>query len=173
MGLISQLRIKIMSPVKRADFLKRKGIISMGHGCEIYHQVEFGSEPYLISLGNKVRVTAGVKFITHDGGLWVIRNLDWNRKADRMGKITIGDNVFIGLGAIIMPGVTIGTNVVVGAGSVVVKDIPDNSVFAGVPARYICSIEDYYKKNISNIDDTNQMSHEEKKKYFLRKFNFS
>lgn len=49
--------------------------------------------------------------------------------------VTIGDNVWIGGGAIIMPGVTIGNNVVIGAGSVVTKDIPDNSIAFGNPCR--------------------------------------
>ncbi|XQW85920.1 DapH/DapD/GlmU-related protein [Thalassotalea piscium] len=63
--------------------------------------------------------------------------------------ISIGDNVFIGWGSIVLPGVCIGNNVVVGAGSVVTKNIPDNSVVAGNPAKVIKPIEDYitnYKK---------------------------
>lgn len=49
--------------------------------------------------------------------------------------VTIGDNVWIGGGAIIMPGVTIGNNVVIGAGSVVTKDIPDHTIAYGNPCR--------------------------------------
>lgn len=66
---------------------------------------------------------------------------------DCFGKVTIGDYVYIGSGALIMPGVTIGNNVLVAAGSVVSKSIPDNSVVAGNPARIICSVEDYYERN--------------------------
>lgn len=51
--------------------------------------------------------------------------------------VTIGDDVWIGGRAVINPGVTIGHNVVIGAGSVVTKDVPDNSVVAGNPARII------------------------------------
>lgn len=48
--------------------------------------------------------------------------------------VTIGDNVWVGARSVILPGVTIGNNVVVAAGSVVTKDVPDNSLVAGVPA---------------------------------------
>jgi acetyltransferase-like isoleucine patch superfamily enzyme len=59
------------------------------------------------------------------------------------GKIKIGNNVFIGINAIILPGVTIGNNVIIGAGSLVNSDIPDNSVVAGIPARIIKDIDSY------------------------------
>lgn len=49
--------------------------VRIGYGCEINRNTSFGSEPYLISLGDQVRTTYGVKFITHDGGLWVVRNM--------------------------------------------------------------------------------------------------
>ena len=60
--------------------------------------------------------------------------------------ITVMDNVFIGTGTHILYGVRIGTNVIIGTGSLVNKDIPDNSVYAGVPARYICSFDEYMQK---------------------------
>lgn len=68
-----------------------------------------------------------------------------SRKSYR-SVINIGDNVFVGTGAIILPGVTIGSNVIIGAGSIVTKDIPANSVFAGNPAKEIMSLEDYKDK---------------------------
>ncbi|MGG0219228.1 acyltransferase [Bacillus mycoides] len=145
----------------------------MGNDCEIYNNVSFGSEPYLIKLGNKVRITAGVRFVTHDGGLWVIRNLGWSPDADKMDKIIVGDNVFIGFNSIIMPGVTIGSNVVIGAGSVVSKDVPDDTIVAGVPAKKICTIGEYYEKNEHRLYDTKHMSYDEKKVYYLNKFDLN
>ncbi|WP_127498095.1 acyltransferase [Paenibacillus glycanilyticus] len=165
------LRLKFMTPRGRADYLRNKGILKLGVGCEIYERESLGSEPYLIKLGNRVRVPAGVRFITHDGGMWVLRNLGWNEKADKMGKIEVGDNVFFGINSIIMPGVTIGSNVIIGASSVVTKNIPDNMVYAGIPAKPICMIEDYYNKNKAYIYDTKQLSHTEKKLYYTKKFN--
>ena len=55
----------------------------------------------------------------------------------RTAPVIIGDNAWIGGGAIILPGVTIGNNVVIGAGSVVTKDIPDNLIAVGNPCRVI------------------------------------
>ena len=60
--------------------------------------------------------------------------------------VEVGSHVFIGVNSIIMPGVKIGSHVVIGAGSVVTKDIPDNSVAIGVPAKVVSSFVDYQKK---------------------------
>ncbi|KAA8810661.1 DapH/DapD/GlmU-related protein [Lactobacillus crispatus] len=64
----------------------------------------------------------------------------------RLGKVIIGNNCFIGLGAVILPGVTIGDNVIVGAGSIVTHDIPANTVIAGNPAKVIMTVKDYVNK---------------------------
>ena len=106
----------------------------------------FDSEPYLISIGKHVEITKGVKFITHDGGLWVLRNESGYSDYDFFGPIYIGNNVFFGNDAIVLPGVTIGDNCIIGAGAIVTKDIPSNSVVAGIPARVIEKLDDYKKK---------------------------
>ena len=100
----------------------------------LYKYASLESEPYLISLGNHVRINAGVQFVTHDGGLWVLRDSnagygDEFKDADKFGKIIIHDNVHIGTNSIIMPGVEIGENVIVGCGAVVTKSIPPNEIW--------------------------------------------
>lgn len=60
--------------------------------------------------------------------------------------IVVGNNVYIGNNVIILPGVTIGNNVIIGAGAVITKNIPDNSVAVGVPARVIKTADEYFKK---------------------------
>lgn len=104
----------------------------------------FGSEPWLITLGDNVYITAGVQFVTHDGGTLILRkehpDLEWT------APIVVGDDVYIGIRSIILPGVTIGNRCVIGAGSVVARDIPDNTVAAGVPARPIRSTDDYLER---------------------------
>lgn len=162
--------IKRLSPKEVATYYKNKNLLNIGEDCEIDNTVSFGSEPYLIKVGNKVRIASGVKFITHDGGMWVIRNLGINKNADKVGPIILGDNVFIGVDSIILQNVKIGNNVIIGCRSVVTKDVPDNSVVAGIPAKYICSIEEYYKKNLERIFDTKNMKAEEKIKFYKEKF---
>jgi carbonic anhydrase/acetyltransferase-like protein (isoleucine patch superfamily) len=69
-------------------------------------------------------------------------NKAYGLKLDRVGKIDIGSNVFIGYRAVVMPGVTIGSKVLIGAGAVVTRDVPENSVVLGVPARRVCSLDE-------------------------------
>lgn len=151
------------------SFVKRGGVL--GKNCVIYPDVEFGSEPYLIKIGDNVRITNGVRFVTHDGGLWVLRNLDMiDSSVGKFGPISVGNNTHIGWNAIIMPGVVIGENCIIGCGSVVTKSIPDNSVAVGVPARVIETIDEYYKKVIENHDVIESSDDESKRKYLVNKF---
>jgi acetyltransferase-like isoleucine patch superfamily enzyme len=123
--------------------------VQIGDGCRIYGIPEevFGSEPYLCRLGDHVSITSGVRFVSHDGGVWVFR--DEYPDLDVFGPIRVGSNVFIGINTIIMPGVTIGDNVVIGSGSVVTRSIPSGSVAAGVPARVLRPLEEYKAKAVA------------------------
>lgn len=145
---------------------RRKGV-KIGNNCRLF-SANFGSEPYLITIGNHVTITAGVRFITHDGGIWVFRE---NKlpNADIVGTITIKDNCFIGVNAIILPGVEIGENCIIAAGSVVTKSIPPNSLAGGVPARVLKSIEEYYEGIKTKVLQTKQMSVKEKE-IFLKEY---
>ncbi len=129
--------------------------VSVGDSCRIYTS-HFGSEPFLITIGNDVTVTSGVKFLTHDGAAWLIR--DEKGRRYYYAPIEIGNSVFIGVNTIIMPGVRIGNRVVVGAGSVLTKSVPDNSVVAGVPARYICSFDDFEIRGMSDFAELDRLS---------------
>lgn len=139
-----------------------------GDDCEIYTSASLGSEPYLIILGNDVRVNAGVHFVTHDGGMWVLRELiPGGEKFDLFGNIEVGNNVHIGTNSIIMTGVKIGSNAVIGCGAVVTRDIPDNSVAVGIPAKVIEPIDEYYKKHMMDIVLTKRLSPNEKRRYLM------
>ena len=161
---MGQLIWKVLPRPLRLAILKRHGL-RIGRNCEILNGFDFGSEPWLVTIGNNVRISAGVRITTHDGGLWVLRNLYSELHcADKFGRVIIGDNVHIGMDAMIMPGVTIGDNCVVGARAVVTHDVPDGSVVAGVPARVIESIEAYKNKSACKVLPTKGLSARRKQK---------
>lgn len=89
----------------------------------------FGSEPWMITIGHNVYITDEVRFITHDGGTLPLRQEVPDLEITK--PIVLGDNIFIGVRSIILPGVHIGNRCIVAAGSVVTKDVPDNSVVGG------------------------------------------
>ncbi len=137
---------------------------TVGEGCSIPEDCYFGSEPYLITIGDKVRITSGVKFYTHDGGAWVLRNLYPDLKdVDVFGEIVIGNNVHIGANCQIMPGVHIGNNVIIGVGTIVTKDVPDNSVVVGVPGKIIKTIDEYRADNEKYFYRTKKQNIDKKK----------
>ena len=146
-------------------FWRAKGA-TIGERCRLY-QCDFGSEPYLVTLGDHVSATA-VSFLTHDGGTWVFRD-EWP-DADLIAPVTVGSNVFLGSGAILFPGVTIGDDVVIGARSVVTRDIPSGTVAAGVPARPLRSLEEYRAKVEAEKVPTKPMSPAQKRAFLLGHF---
>jgi acetyltransferase-like isoleucine patch superfamily enzyme len=134
-------------PVDRSRIVRELGV-QVGEGCRILAGLgAFGSEPYLIRIGNHCEITSGVRLITHDGATWIFRHRpDWHDGINRFGKIDIRDNCFIGVNAIILPGVTIGPNSIVGAGAVVTRDVPPDSIAVGNPARVVGSVDDYFAR---------------------------
>ncbi len=137
--------------------------VDVGNNCEFYSS-NFGSEPYLVKIGDHVQITHGVRFFTH-GGAWTMR--EEYPDFDSFGKIVVGNNVYIGVNALIMPGVTIGNNVVIAAGSIVTKSIEDNVVVAGIPAKIVSRIDDYKNYIVKYNLNTKGMNSEQKKKYLL------
>lgn len=92
-----------------------------------------------ITIGNNIMIGGGVTIV--DSDFHSLNSLHWHTSADEKNMISlpvvIKDNVFIGMDSIILKGVTIGNNVIVAAGSVVSKDIPNNQIWGGNPARFI------------------------------------
>jgi acetyltransferase-like isoleucine patch superfamily enzyme len=123
--------------------------LQIADDCRLMGLPNFGSEPYLISIGRHVTISSRVTFINHDGGTWVFRDQPQFRDVIKFGRITIHDNCFIGSGVTIMPGVSIGPRSVVAAESVVAADAPPNTVVGGVPARVLMSVEEYAQKSLA------------------------
>ncbi len=157
--------------VKRSNPMKYAKIIGvkMGKNTHIYGNVLWGSEPWLITLGDNVYITDGCKFITHDGGTLILRK--FIPDLELTFPITIKNDVYIGVNTIILPGITIGNNCIIGAGSVVTKDIPDNSVFAGVPAKHIKSTQEYLDKIKSKSLGFGHLNSIEKEKKLKKYYN--
>lgn len=168
-SMFKKFKFKLLGQREYLNYLRKQGIV-IGNDCEIYNDVSFGSEPYLIEIGNHVRITQGCKFITHDGGVWVLRYKYNINDIDLVNKIKVGNNVHIGMNSIIMPGVKIGNDVIIGCGAVVTKDIPDGEIWGGVPARKIKTIKEYYDNHKAEFDYTKNMSMKEKKEYLIEKY---
>lgn len=149
--IFNQLELFRYNEFTIENFFRKKGL-SIGKNNRIFIK-NFGSEPFLIRIGNHSTISGGVKFITHDGGTWIFR--DEIPDLNVFGVIEIKDNCFIGLNSIILPNVTIGPNSVVGAGSVVSKDVPPNTIVAGVPAKVISSTENYKEKCLKKWNSQN------------------
>ncbi len=95
---------------------------------------------WLITIGDNVTMAPRVHILCHDAS--TSRYLGYAK----IGKVTIGDNVFIGASTVVLPNVKIGNNVIIGANSTVCHDVPDNSVYAGSPARQISTLDAYLTK---------------------------
>lgn len=98
------------------------------------------SHTWLIELGDDVTLAPRVHILAHDASTKT--HLGYTK----IGRVTIGNRVFIGAESVILPGVTIGDDVIIGANSTVTHDIPAGSVAVGSPARVICTIEEYLNK---------------------------
>ena len=129
----------------------RKAGMQIGEDVYFYapsHTLIDETRPWLISIGDPVRITHGVIILTHDYSWYVLKNLpeEPGRVLGAESPVTIGSNVFIGMNAVIARGDTVGDNVIIGAGSVVTKDCESNSVYAGNPARKLMTVEEYLAK---------------------------
>lgn len=128
----------------------------------------FGSQPYLITIGDNVFISVGAKIICHDGGVLPFRerypDLDITR------PVVIGSRVFIGAGALILGGVTVGDDSIVGAYAVVSKDVPAGSVVAGNPAKVVKSSAEYLKTALERSTGLGRYTGVAKERMFKRYF---
>lgn len=143
--------------------------VKVGKGCFISTK-NFSTEPYLIEIGDNVRIAKNSIFFTH-GGVWTLRKKYKLNDLDYFGKIKIGNNSYIGSNVIVLPGVNIGENCIVGAGSVVTKSIPNNVVVAGNPAIFVTNTDGYVEKIKKVSLSCSGMSLKNKKEFLLNQEN--
>lgn len=106
------------------------------------------SHCWLIEIGENVTLAPRVHILCHDASTKQFIGYT------KIGRVSIGDNVFIGAESVVLPNVTIGSNVVIGANSTVTHDIPDNSVAVGSPAKVICSLDAYLEKEAERMKNS-------------------
>ncbi|MCF2825869.1 MULTISPECIES: acyltransferase [unclassified Pseudoalteromonas] len=161
--IIRKIKVSLMTDTEYAKYIG----VNIGKNCKISSR-GWSSEPYLITLGDNVRVAKNVCFFTH-GGLIPFRAP--GSDLDIFGKIIIGNKVHIGQGAYIMAGVTVGSNCIIGAGSVVTKSVPDGCVVGGNPATIISSTDAFIERAKSIDFMTKSLSIQEKKDFLLSNIN--
>lgn len=162
--MISQL-LKICSIVDRLSqeryrHLTRLVLVSGGVKVDglplwisprVYWDVGF---PGAISVGDRCVISHDVRLLTHDYSLDRVaerRSGISDQELFRRAPIVVGQQAFVGMGSVVLPGVTIGQGSIVGAGSVVTHDVPDDVVVAGNPARFLCATEDYLDRRASDF----------------------
>lgn len=115
------------------------GFYAMGENCNILPTTNF-TDPAYVKLGNNVQFS-NCTLVGHDGAAAML-SVAYGLRLDAVGRIDIRDNVFIGYGAVVLPGVTIGPNAIVAAGAVVNRDVAPGDIVGGVPARPIGRVEE-------------------------------
>ena len=128
--------------LKRLIFNRKKeedSEVQIGKNVDIINSYIDSGFGWLITIGDNVTIT-NATILAHDAS--TKKSLGYTK----VGRVDIGDNVFIGAESVILPGVTIGHNVIIGANSTVIHSVPDNSVYSGSPAKFLCSLDDYLMK---------------------------
>ncbi len=136
---------RLVAKTRSREAAARSAGVTIGSRCRILSDVAT-TEPWLVSIGDRVTISSNVRIVTHDGSGWLVD--DERGRRFRYAPVSIGSDVFVGAGSIIMPGVRIGDRCVVGAGSVVTRSIPDGTVAAGNPARAL----DTYDRFITRME---------------------
>ena len=165
-NLMYKKRVLKMSnmDIKIAEW--KKAGVTIGENCRLYCDRPIDRDAFLLTIGNNVTVSGGTVFLCHDNSAAKVSN---NKFTDIFGKITIGNNCFIGNKTIVLPGVTLADNTIVGAGSVVTHSfLKEGCIIAGNPARIIGTADSFYEKNQQYMINADGMSNDEFKQYILQ-----
>lgn len=165
--IFNELRKRIVIAIKGSTYYARTIGVKVGENCRIYIS-NFGTEPFLIEIGDNVTITPEVVILTHNGSTWLVRDNIRGRRYDYK-KVIIGSNVFIGIRAIIMPGVIISDNVIIAAGSVVTKSVGPGLIVGGNPAKIIGKFDDYFFKSLQNDISQSELDYSVSYKQMIEK----
>jgi acetyltransferase-like isoleucine patch superfamily enzyme len=145
--------------------------VKMGNNCKIYGNSPnmWGTEPFLITIGDNVFITDGCKFVNHDGGTLILRKK--TPSLEITAPIKIGNNVYLGIETLIMPGINIGNDVIVGARTIITKNIENDSVIVGIPGKKIKTVSQYYEEIKLRSLGIGHLDKDEKERELKRIFN--
>lgn len=150
-------------------YARKKGV-TVGEKCTFIGHPNFGSEPYLVSVGNRTLISFDCAFVTHDGAVSTVKARTGKKDLWKYGKIRIGDGVTIGARVTVLPGVSIGNESIVGACSLVTKSVPAGEVWGGVPAKFLMTTDEYQKKLLDGLTELDLDNYyKNKKSELLRK----
>ena len=168
--LLKKIYAKYKGGAYLVKYLQDRGM-SIGSNCRIFSDLST-SESYLVRIGSRVTISNDVQLITHDA--CIQKAIDG--VTDVFGKITIGDDCFIGARSIIMYGVTLADNTIVAAGSVVTKSVAEKGkIIGGNPAKVIGDVSDFaakykdYAVNISGLAENEKRALIEKEDKLVRR----
>ena len=164
---IYKLKILHQDPMELKIDSWRKLGVKIGKNCKLY-SCPVTTEPYLVEIGDNVTISGDVLFINHDNS--VIKVIEG--ATDIFGKITIGNNCFVGIRTLILPGVELADNIIVGGGSVVTKSFLEKGVIiAGNPAKVICSIDLFNEKYHTSTFNIDGLTFNEKRELIMKNAN--
>ena len=169
-SIFSRVRRKLIRLIKSPEKYAKIIGVNFGDDLHIYGTVHWGSEPWIITLGNNVHLTEGVSFLTHDAGILIFKKDIPDLELTK--PIVVGSDVYIGANTMILGGVTIGNKVIIGCGSIVTNDIPDNSVVVGTPARVIKSADEYLEKAKINSIHLGHLVGQKKDQALMKYYNY-
>ena len=137
-------------------YLKSKGV-RCGDNIQIFFPHETHIDvlnPHLLEMGSNIAMTGPVTILTHDYSVFVANHISHGRLFGKQKSVILGNNIFVGWGGTILPGSVISDNVIIGANSVVSGYVKPNSVYAGNPARFMCTVEEYIEKNKKRMENS-------------------
>lgn len=158
---------RLVKGITDPEELRKRGA-KIGSAVSIWTNRIDKAHAFLLEIGDNVTIS-DARILMHDASTRMPLGYT------KVGKVIIGNNVYIGADAIVLPGVKIGNNVIIGAGAVISKNVEDNSVMAGNPAKRICSYDEFIERNQKRLAESprmgkipNEMTDAEKKEFSNR-----
>jgi len=142
--VLIKLHLKKSIDYNSIEYLRSRGV-QIGENVRLYNTFIDWGHGFLVSIGNNVILT-GATVLAHDASTQIPLGVS------KVGRVRIGNNVFVGHGSIVLPGVSIGDNCVIGAGSVVSKDIPSGSIAVGNPVHIVGTYENFVEKHKAQME---------------------